>query len=327
MRAELMTGATGVTPAEYYDDRHAHGWMQAWPESKKNRVLSLIRQVGLQPGARVLEFGCGEGVFAGSVKAAMPALEVHACDISGTGIAKARRRFPDVKFHWLGEDDPTLSGNYDLIFSHHVLEHVQDVEESLAFIAGLLKARGKALHIIPCGNPGSLEFRLARMIDGGTGGHGLFAIDDISHVRRMTSAELQEASRRTGLVPRQAFFANQFWGGIEYLTGIHHGIILEWLRTFRGSGTWGSTRLRAALSGMLAASLIRKGPAYVLATYNHRRPAWKRLLYTAAVPFAALASVVSKLVNMALEAASEREWRVARAQPNGSEAYSLFEKA
>lgn len=323
MRAELMTG---ITPAEYYDGRHARGWMQTWPEAKKQRILSLIRQAGLPVRARVLEFGCGEGVFAGAVRAAMPDVEVHACDISGIGIAKARRRFPGVAFHWLGEDDSTLGGDYDLVFSHHVLEHVQDVDESLSFIAGLLKPRGKALHIVPCGNPGSLEFRLSRMIDDKPGPHGLFPIDDISHVRRLASAELEELSRRYGLTLREVAFANQFWGGLDYLTAIHHGIVLDWLRTFARSGRTGSPWLVLALAGTMVASLIRNGPRYVLSTYDHPRPLWKRVLYTAAVPFAALTAPLSWIVNASLAAAAEREWRVARSRPNGAEAYLLFEK-
>jgi SAM-dependent methyltransferase len=317
--------AATITPAEYYDERHARGWMEAWPTRKRERMLDLIRDIGLRPNARVLEFGCGEGIFAGAVKAALPALEVHGCDISATGIAKARRSFPEVEFHRLSEDGFSApAGAYDLVLTHHVLEHVQDLQTTLTYMTGLLRPDGKLLHVFPCGNEGSLEFRLAYMIKGGIGAEGLFLIDDCSHVRRLTSAELERASRRIGLTMRQAFFANQFWGGLEYLTGIYHFTILEWLVTFCGTRAWTSARLWRLLAALLTVSLMRQGPANALAAYRHPRPVWKRVLFSAAVPFAALAYPFSWLVSTALKRAGDRKWRRGWTRPDGSEAYLLF---
>lgn len=324
MRCE---SAAGVTPAEYYDERHARGWMHAWPAYKKNRIVRLVRELVPGPQARVLEFGCGEGVFAAAVKAACPTLEAHGCDISGAGVAKARDRFPDVEFHWLSPGGASVQpGAFDLVFSHHVLEHVQDLEDALSFTAGLLKPRGKVMHVIPCGNRGSVEFRLSTAVKDGIGAGGLFALDDISHVRRLTTAELESACRGAGLALRQAFYANQFWGGLDYLTGIYHGTIREWLRAFRGRSPLGSARLFCLLALLLAASLVRNGPAYVLSTVAHRRAAWKRALFTVAAPFAVLAYPVSRLMSLLLETARNLEWRFGKTRPNGSEAYLIFEK-
>jgi hypothetical protein len=203
---------------------------------------------------------------------------------------------------------------------------VQDVDAALRYMASLLKLEGRLMHVFPCGNPGSLEFRLVSLIDGGIGMRGLFALDDSSHVSRLTSAELEQLCRRAGLLLREAFFANQFWGGIDYLTGIYHGTTLEWLRTFRGADAWSSTRLFCVLALLLFVSLIRNGPRYVFATYGHRRAVWKRAVYSAALPFAALAYPVSRLISTLLEGARNREWRLGKTRPNASEAYLIFEK-
>ncbi len=324
MRCESVSG---MTPAEYYDERHARGWMHTWPAYKKNRIVRLARELVPGPQARVLEFGCGEGVFAGAVKAACPNLEVHGCDISSAGIAKARGRFPDVAFHRLSDDDGNLrQGSFDLVFSHHVLEHVQDVHDALSFTAGLLKPGGIVMHVLPCGNRGSLEFRLSTAIKGGIGSDGLFALDDISHVRRLTTAELEKAARRQGLALRHAYYANQFWGGLDYLTGIYHATIWEWLTAFRGNSPFGSARLFCLLALLLLASLVRNGPAHVLSTLGRRPAGWKRTLFTLAAPFAIVAYPASRLMSLLLEAARNLEWRFGRTRPNGSEAYLIFER-
>ncbi len=324
MRCEY---AAGLTAAQYYDERHERGWMHAWPNYKKNRIFKLIRELAPQMQARVLEFGCGEGVFAAAVKAACPTLEVHGCDISGTGIAKARRRCPAVEFHWLSPDGSGVPpGQFDVIYSHHVLEHVQDLDDALAFTSRLLKPGGKVMHVIPCGNQGSIEFRLSSAVKNGIGRGGLFALDDISHVRRLTTAELEQACRPAGLVLRKAFYANQFWGGLDYLTGIYHGTILEWLRTLRSGSWWRSMRLFCMLAALLIASLVRNGPGYALTTVGHRRTTWKRILFAAAAPFALALYPVSRLFSLLLEGARNLEWRFGKTRPNASEAYLIFEK-
>jgi SAM-dependent methyltransferase len=300
--------------------------MEAWPSYKRDRICRLVRELVPGESARVLEFGCGEGVFAAAVKGACPTLEVHGCDISATGIAKARHRWPVVEFHSLSPGSSGPQGTFDLVFSHHVLEHVQNLEDALRFTASLLKPNGKVMHVIPCGNEGSVEFRLSCAIKDGIGSHGLFALDDISHVRRLTTAQLDQACRRTGLVLRQAFYANQFWGGLDYLTGIYHGTILDWRRTFRGASRFASARLSCLLAILLLASLIRNGPGYVFATVGHRRAGWKRAVYLAAIPLAAAAYPASFLMSVTLEGARNLEWRFGKTRQNGSEAYLVFEK-
>jgi SAM-dependent methyltransferase len=316
-----------ITPAEYYDARHARGWMDVWPDDKRHRVVGLIRDLGLPDQARVLEFGCGVGVFAAAVKAAMPRLEVHACDISPTAIARARERFPNISFHVLPADGCRApSDAYDLVFTHHVLEHVQDLNAVLSHIARVLKLGGRAFHVFPCGNEGSLEYSIACLTKEGILPGGLFWIDDGSHVRRLSSFELDEASRSKGLVLRQAYFVNQFWGGIEYLTDTYHGTLFGWLRTLRGRNRWASARLFCLFAGVTAVSLVRKGPAYILSTYRHPRPAGRRMLFWSAIPVSLMAWPLARMVGLILRWARDREWRRSKLLPNGSEAYLTFEK-
>ena len=57
--------------------------------------------------------------------------------------------------------------DFDFIFSHHVLEHVFDIKEVAAQINQRAKNSSAMLHIFPCGNPGSYEYKLCKnRIDG-----------------------------------------------------------------------------------------------------------------------------------------------------------------
>ncbi|HEY7338275.1 MAG TPA: class I SAM-dependent methyltransferase [Bryobacteraceae bacterium] len=317
-----------LTPAEYYDDRHARGWMDEWPEAKRSRVVNLIRDVAGEAPARILEYGCGVGVFANAMKQAMPQWEVHGCDISSTGVARARERYSGVEFHVLTEGSATPSlGKFDVIYTHHVLEHVDDVGKALARISRALKPGGKAVHIAPCANAGSLEHTISRLKDNGATANGCFHHDDSSHVRRLTSAELTEACRREGMLPRTTLFANQFWGGLDYLTAEYHRTLLDWLSP-AGAATAAARRKLSALTiGIVGLSLLRKGPKYVFSLFGEPASLGKKLALTLFAIPAALFYPFATAIDRFIRAMASWEWKSKRFQPNGSEMYAVFEKA
>src|SRR5262249_25093579 len=158
------------------------------------------------------------------------------CDISNTGIRKAAQRCPDIPFYCLGDTDViTMAGQFDLIYTHHVLEHVTDLTDVLNTISKLLKPSGRVLHIAPCGNHDSFEQRITALAASAPDTSGRFVTDDSSHVRRLTSGQLTAASQPAGLTLESARFANQFWGSIEYLSNYYYGsILLDWINPARG---------------------------------------------------------------------------------------------
>jgi SAM-dependent methyltransferase len=311
--------------AEYYDERHMRGWMDSWPDEKKSRVVALISEIGLPPGARVLEYGCGVGVFAEAVKRALPWLEVHGCDISETGIRKARARCPDIPFHLLNDRlvDP-MGGSFDLIYSHHVLEHVIDLDTTLASIANCVKLGGCILHIIPCGNLGSLEQRISARIDPDRDRAGRFSFDDSSHLRRLSSDELISASLRQGLHFHRAWYANQFWGGVEYLTAQYHWTLLTWLNPLRGFRASGMLGLLGFALWILPLALLRTIPGYVMSHATTAQDPLKRAVFLTLSPLAAFVYPLSWVIDRSLRLAAHWEWRRHRSHPIGSEMYALF---
>ena len=80
----------------------------------------------LRPGVRVLDVGCGNGFTAGQFLA--KGCEVVGIDLSETGIAIARRNYPDARFEVLPADAFVLENlncqPFDLVISTEVVEHL-----------------------------------------------------------------------------------------------------------------------------------------------------------------------------------------------------------
>ena len=91
------------------------------------RIPALLRMVGpLAPGTRILDVGCGNGHLAGLL-AARGHLVVG-IDLSQSGVAVARRTYPDVRFEVVGAGRDMLDAlggtPFDLVVSTEVVEHL-----------------------------------------------------------------------------------------------------------------------------------------------------------------------------------------------------------
>lgn len=119
--------------------------------------LALIEN-DLAPGLRLLEIGSGSGLLAGF-------LSQQGFDIvglepgAGPGFSHMRRMFDIVKAHLQSDFDltrasvtelsPDKHGQFDLIFSVNVLEHIPPIAEGFRAMASVLAPTGKMLHTCP----------------------------------------------------------------------------------------------------------------------------------------------------------------------------------
>lgn len=103
-----------------------------------------------RPGARILDFGCGEGAAVRALRAA--GFEAHGCDVvlrdtegarqlAEAGLVRAISMQP---YHLPYED-----GSFDVVFSDQVFEHVQNYPETIAELHRVMKPGSVALHIFP----------------------------------------------------------------------------------------------------------------------------------------------------------------------------------
>jgi SAM-dependent methyltransferase len=205
--------------ATFYETRYQDGYMEDWPKEKKRFVSEFIKQFIPGYNGIALDFGCGNGVFTEVLSNSLPGWEIWGCDISETALLNARKRYPNCKFATL-EQIQNQNIKFDLIFSHHVLEHVSNLDETIASLADSLKAGGRCAHILPCGNKGSLEYNLATLVVDGIDANlgNRFYYEDKGHLRRLTSDELSMVHNNFGMSQENAWFQNQQYGSLDWMS-------------------------------------------------------------------------------------------------------------
>ena len=128
-------------------------WRRTSPSSSNPttdaRWRKLARALGRLPkGARVLDYGCGNGLFAARLASA--GYRVTGVDISETALEVARANAPGAEFFNVEEEDSwLLPQRYDACWCSEVLEHLFSPSEALRKIACALKPEGALWGTVP----------------------------------------------------------------------------------------------------------------------------------------------------------------------------------
>src|SRR6266542_794167 len=128
-------------------------------EHKFEPRLRELPRVGVAPGARVLDVGCGSGEFPELAKAA--GYDAVGLDVSQPSISAARELHPDVEYRLAGADELAAAepASFDLVTLWDVIEHVKYPHDVVAACAALVRPGG----LVACGtqNGDSLYARVA----------------------------------------------------------------------------------------------------------------------------------------------------------------------
>jgi SAM-dependent methyltransferase len=108
-----------------------------WREGQQRRLEMILKAAGERVKGRVLENGCGVGMY-------MEHMAPHSGDIIGLEYdferaVEAGTRSPNI-LNGAGEALPLPSGTLDLILSHEVLEHVQDDVQAVREMVRVLRS-------------------------------------------------------------------------------------------------------------------------------------------------------------------------------------------
>lgn len=122
-----------------------------WRAGQERRLQMILEAAGERIQGRVLENGCGIGMY-------VERLAPHAGQVTGLEYdfpraAEARQltdRLANAEILCAaGENLPLPSASFDLILSHEVLEHVQDDRQAVSEMARVLKPGGRLVLFVP----------------------------------------------------------------------------------------------------------------------------------------------------------------------------------
>jgi 2-polyprenyl-6-hydroxyphenyl methylase/3-demethylubiquinone-9 3-methyltransferase len=128
------------------------GLWQAVPAGLVPSDLDLRRRFLLahvDPGMRVLDVGCGEGVFAAEL--ARAGAQVVGIDAAEEPLRRARARHPELDLRLVdGEGDwPLPDAGFDAVWAGEVIEHVADTAAWLSEVRRVLRSGGALLLSTP----------------------------------------------------------------------------------------------------------------------------------------------------------------------------------
>ena len=310
---------------QFYDERYQEGYMQDWwPDAKKRRVVQVLRSLGLPETGLAIDFGCGDGVFTDLIHRALPGWEAWGTDLSDVAVGKARARFPACRF--CSSDELARSGQlFDLLFTHHVLEHVSDLPATLRRMAAMTKDLSAMVHILPCGNTGSLERQICELRTDGIDPalDDRFFYEDPGHLRRLTTDRLADHLSPHGFKLVRGYYAYQYWGAIDYFTGQEPYLVASLTDLAHARDAGARRRLRRLVGPLRRVAACRRMVRrYEKWRYRSRRPLHQYLAMAVCLP----AYVPCKLVDRSVRRRACNEWDRCRDNPGGSEMYLTFRR-
>jgi 2-polyprenyl-6-hydroxyphenyl methylase/3-demethylubiquinone-9 3-methyltransferase len=121
------------------------------PSDLQLRRRFLLEHVS--PGMRVLDVGCGEGVFAAEL--ARAGAEVVGIDVAEEPLRRARARRPELDLRLVdGEGEwPLADASFDVVWAGEVIEHVADTAGWLSEVRRVLRSGGSLLLSTPANGP------------------------------------------------------------------------------------------------------------------------------------------------------------------------------
>lgn len=116
-----------------------------WRQGQERRVQWVREHVPLA-GARILDVGCGLGLYVGRFREFSE--QVYGVELALERAREAARTLPNIAVA-VAEHLPFAEGSFDVVFSHEVLEHVADDRAAIAEAYRVLRQGGHLVVFVP----------------------------------------------------------------------------------------------------------------------------------------------------------------------------------
>jgi len=309
--------------ASYYDERFREGYADYWPQERYTRVAALIKSLDLPQTGTALDFGCGNGSFTKLLADTLPGWTVVGADLSSVAVANCLRKYPALTFLQIDGLDG-MRGRFDLIWSHHVLEHVPDLDATWQRFGALVSERGQAVHVMPCGNAGSLEHRLCLLRRDGIdeSREGRFYCDDGPHLRRATTRSMSAAAGRAGFTLTSAWYSQHYWSQLWPYAQKDMKYLLKLTSPSAAVDTGAALRLVSYRAAFMTLALGCLPTLYRWKLDDRGYQHWSdRLRHAVALSLTPISTPLSRW----LRRKAEQEWAMRRDDPAGGEMYLHFQ--
>lgn len=121
--------------AQYGDDPRT---LAAGPAERHSLRFSVLRDMGIQSGASVLDIGCGFGDFYSWLRTQGVAVRYTGVDINPTLIEVAVRRHPDARFLVRDLQEQPLEERFDYVVSSSAFNLRMEAVDNYVFVADML---------------------------------------------------------------------------------------------------------------------------------------------------------------------------------------------
>ena len=202
----IRTGA-----ADDYEDTFQEAMASAYERQTawtRMRLESVRLLVDPQPGDRVLDVGCAAGTVAHFLSTL--GCEAVGVDLSETGVARARERYPGVRFEVADAAAlPFGDGSFDKVVAADVTEHLDDdtLRGTLREVRRVLVPGGTLSIHTP--NPRHVIERLKA--------HNLVLEQNPTHIGLRTGAQLRGELERAGFTVELDLRRPGFYPGLRLL--------------------------------------------------------------------------------------------------------------
>ncbi len=313
---------------QLYDQRYKRGYCGNHGQLDYKKALVALEEIP-GPVNTVLDYGCGQGGWSELLREVFPNAQISGIDISANAIAKAKERFPENDYFCFDSKvAPFSDASFDLVFSYHVLEHVYEIERTVMDLARLVKSGGWACIIFPCGNEGSFEEKIVKVIKGGeelsTNNEIRFFYEDPAHLRRMKSEKVIELFKSYGLFIYKEFYANQLWGAVNWISKSGPGFLHEFFNFRRATSNGARVKLLAFETLFMPISLLMT--LHSINTEKHKS-ANASVVKKSLIAGCEIGQWLVSPFARSLERLALSEWRKHRGKKNGSEQFLVFKKA